>query len=171
MNKTWWKNTVVYQIYPRSFQDSNDDGIWDLQGIILRLDYISHLGIDVIWLCPIYKSPNYDNGYDISNYHDIMDEFGTIADFDQLLKEAHLRNIKVIMDLVVNHTSINHPWFIESRQSKDNPYRDFYIWKEGKKNQPSNELESVFEGSAWEYDSKTQMYFLHLYTNKQPDLN
>lgn len=171
MNKTWWKDSVVYQIYPRSFQDSNNDGIGDLQGIISRLDYIKKLGADVIWLCPVYKSPNYDNGYDISDYKAILSDFGTMEDFDELLKQAHSRDIKIIMDLVVNHTSIEHQWFIESQKSKDNPYRDYYIWKEGKDNKEPNELESVFEGSAWQYDPQTNMYFLHLYTDKQPDLN
>lgn len=130
--KSWWQEAAVYQIYPRSFQDSNNDGIGDLQGIISRLDYIKNLGVDVIWLCPVYQSPNYDNGYDISDYQDIMADFGTMADFEELLKQAHQKGLKIIMDLVVNHTSFKHRWFVESRKSKDNEYRDYYIWREGK---------------------------------------
>lgn len=132
MQKSWWQEAAVYQIYPRSFQDSNNDGIGDLQGIISRLDYIKNLGVDVIWLCPVYQSPNYDNGYDISDYQDIMADFGTMADFEELLKQAHQKGLKIIMDLVVNHTSFKHRWFVESRKSKDNEYRDYYIWREGK---------------------------------------
>ena len=131
MDKKWWKESVVYQIYPRSFCDSNGDGIGDLRGIISKLDYLESLGVDVLWLCPIYKSPNDDNGYDISDYRDIMDEFGTLADFDELLEKAHEHHLKIMLDLVVNHTSDEHKWFIESRSSKDNPYRDYYIWQEG----------------------------------------
>ncbi len=172
MNRTWWKEAVIYQIYPRSFMDSNGDGIGDLQGIISRLDYLKYLGIDVIWLSPVYKSPNDDNGYDISDYRDIMDEFGTMEDFDALLASAHERGIKIVMDLVVNHTSDEHPWFVESRQSKDNAYRDYYIWREGKdaKTPPNNWI-SCFSGPAWQYDGKTDMYYLHLFSKKQPDLN
>ena len=172
MNRTWWKEAVIYQIYPRSFMDSNGDGIGDLQGIISRLDYLKYLGIDVIWLSPVYKSPNDDNGYDISDYQDIMDEFGTMEDFDELLAAAHARGIKIVMDLVVNHTSDEHRWFVESRSSKDNAYRDYYIWREGKDAQtPPNNWGSCFGGSAWQYDEKTGMYYLHLFSKKQPDLN
>ena len=171
MQKSWWQEAAVYQIYPRSFQDSNNDGIGDLQGIISRLDYIKNLGVDVIWLCPVYQSPNYDNGYDISDYQDIMVDFGTMADFEELLKQAHQKGLKIIMDLVVNHTSFKHRWFVESRKSKDNEYRDYYIWREGKNDQPPNLQQSVFEGSAWQYDEDTEMYYLHLYTKEQPDLN
>lgn len=172
MKRTWWKEAVVYQIYPRSFMDSNGDGIGDLQGIISRLDYLNYLGIDVIWLSPVYKSPCDDNGYDISDYQDIMDEFGTMADFDALLTAAHERGIKIVMDLVVNHTSDEHRWFMESRKSKDNEYRDYYIWREGKEAQtPPNNWGSCFGGSAWQYDETTGMYYLHLFSKKQPDLN
>jgi len=172
MNRTWWKEAVIYQIYPRSFMDSNGDGIGDLQGIISRLDYLKYLGIDVIWLSPVYKSPNDDNGYDISDYQDIMDEFGTMKDFDALLAAAHVRGIKIVMDLVVNHTSDEHKWFIESRKSKENAYRDYYIWREGKNAQtPPNNWGSCFGGSAWQYDKTTDMYYLHLFSKKQPDLN
>ena len=171
MNKTWWKEAVAYQIYPRSFMDSNGDGIGDLQGIISKLDYLKDLGIDVIWICPMYKSPNDDNGYDISDYQDIMDEFGTMADFDELLAEVHKRDMKLIIDLVINHTSDEHPWFIESRSSKDNPKRDWYIWRDGKNEKEPNNWESIFNGSAWEYDEATGQYYLHLFSRKQPDLN
>lgn len=171
MNKKWWKESVVYQIYPRSFKDSNGDGIGDIKGIIEKLDYIKGLGIDVIWLSPVYKSPNDDNGYDISDYQDIMTEFGTMKDFDLLLDEAHNRGLKIVMDLVVNHTSDEHKWFMESKESKNNDYRDYYIWKEGKDGQEPNNWGSVFGGSAWEYDEATKMYFLHLFSKKQPDLN
>ncbi|MFT4005029.1 MAG: alpha-glucosidase [Lacrimispora sp.] len=172
MKRKWWKEAVVYQIYPRSFMDSNGDGIGDLNGIKSKLDYLKLLGIDVIWLSPIYKSPNDDNGYDISDYQKIMDEFGTMEDFDCLLSEAHKRDIKIIIDLVVNHTSDEHRWFVESRKSEDNSYRDYYIWKEGKEDgtRPNN-WGSSFGGSAWEYDGETQMYYLHLFSKKQPDLN
>ncbi|MVX64009.1 alpha,alpha-phosphotrehalase [Clostridium chromiireducens] len=171
MNKKWWKESVVYQIYPRSFKDGNGDGIGDLKGIIEKLDYLKELGIDVIWLSPIYKSPNDDNGYDISDYRDIMDEFGTLEDFDVLLDDAHQRNIKIIMDLVVNHTSDEHQWFIESKKSIDNKFRDYYVWKKGKYGQPPNNWGSFFSGSTWEYDEETEMYYLHLFSKKQPDLN
>ncbi|MGF9966365.1 glycoside hydrolase family 13 protein [Bacillus rhizoplanae] len=171
MNKTWWKEAVAYQIYPRSFMDSNGDGIGDLQGIISKLDYLKELGIDVIWICPMYKSPNDDNGYDISDYQAIMAEFGTMADFDQLLVEVHKRGMKLIIDLVINHTSDEHPWFIESRSSKDNPKRDWYIWRDGKNGKEPNNWESIFNGSAWEYDEVTDQYYLHLFSRKQPDLN
>ncbi len=172
MNKTWWKEAVVYQIYPRSFMDSNGDGIGDIQGIISRLDYLKYLGIDVIWLSPVYQSPNDDNGYDISDYQAIMDEFGTMADFDELLEKAHDRGIRIVMDLVVNHTSDEHKWFIESRKSITNPYRDYYIWRKGKDPQtPPNNWGACFGGSAWQYDEETAMYYLHLFSRKQPDLN
>ncbi|HET9912420.1 MAG TPA: alpha-glucosidase, partial [Anaerolineales bacterium] len=171
MNKVWWKEAVVYQIYPRSFYDSNGDGIGDLRGIIQKLDYLKELGIDVVWLSPVYKSPNDDNGYDISDYQDIMDEFGTLADWEELLAEMHKRGIKLVMDLVVNHTSDEHPWFRESRKSKDNPYRDFYIWRPGKDGREPNNWVSFFRGSAWQYDEQTGEYYLHLFTKKQPDLN
>ena len=171
MNKAWWKESVVYQIYPRSFKDSNGDGIGDMRGIIQKLDYLKELGADVIWLSPIYKSPNDDNGYDISNYQDIMDEFGTLADWEEMLAEMHKRDIKLMMDLVVNHTSDEHPWFMESRKSKDNPYRDFYIWRPGRDGHEPNNWRSHFSGSAWQYDEITDEYYLHLFTKKQPDLN
>ncbi|PFA64455.1 glucohydrolase [Bacillus sp. AFS015802] len=171
MKKAWRKEAVGYQIYPRSFQDSNGDGIGDLQGVIQRLDYIKELGIDVIWICPMYKSPNDDNGYDISDYQDIMEDFGTMEDFDQLLKEVHKRDMKLIIDLVLNHTSDEHPWFIESKSSKDNPKRDWYIWRDGVKGKEPNNWESIFGGSAWEYDEETDQYFLHVFSTKQPDLN
>ncbi len=171
MNKAWWKECVVYQIYPRSFYDSNGDGIGDLRGILQKLDYLKELGVDVVWLCPVYKSPNDDNGYDISNYQDIMDEFGTLADWKELLAEMHKRGIKLVMDLVVNHTSDEHPWFQESRKSKDNPYRDFYIWCPARDGHEPNNWRSFFSGSAWQYDELTGEYYLHLFSKKQPDLN
>jgi oligo-1,6-glucosidase len=171
MNKKWWKESVVYQIYPRSFMDSNGDGIGDLKGITSKLDYLQELGVDVIWLSPVYQSPNDDNGYDISDYQTIMAEFGTMEDFDELLDEAHKRGMKIMMDLVVNHSSDEHLWFIESRSSKDNPKRDYYIWKPGKGGREPNNWESVFKGSAWEYDPNTDEYYLHLFSKKQPDLN
>lgn len=171
MNKKWWKEAVVYQIYPRSFADSNGDGIGDLKGVTSKLDYIKELGIDVIWLCPMFKSPNDDNGYDISDYKDIMDEFGTLADMDELLKQVHDRGMKLILDLVINHTSDEHPWFIESRKSKDNPYRDYYIWRDGKNGKEPNNWESIFHGSAWKLDEQTGQYFLHVFSTRQPDLN
>jgi len=148
VGQKWWKEAVVYQIYPRSFKDSNGDGIGDLLGIIQKLDYLKDLGINAIWLCPVYKSPNDDNGYDISNYQDIMDDFGNMKDMENLLMETHRRDMRLIMDLVVNHTSDKHPWFIESRSSLDNPYRDFYIWKKDKNGLPPNNWGSVFSGSA-----------------------
>ena len=171
MKKAWWKEAIVYQIYPRSFCDSNGDGIGDLNGITSKLDYLKELGIDVIWLSPVYKSPNDDNGYDISDYEAIMTEFGTMDDFDKMLSEAHGRGIKIVMDLVVNHTSDEHPWFVESRSSKDNLKRDYYIWKEGKNGKEPNNWGSAFSGPAWKYDEKTDMYYLHLFSVKQPDLN
>lgn len=172
MEKRWWKESVVYQIYPRSFCDSNGDGIGDLNGITGKLDYLKELGIDVIWLSPVYKSPNDDNGYDISDYQAIMDEFGTMEDFDRMLATAHEKGIKIMMDLVVNHTSDEHKWFIESRKSTDNPYRDYYIWRPAKEDGSlPNNWGSCFSGPAWEYDKTTDMYFLHLFSKKQPDLN
>ncbi|MBL8443281.1 MAG: alpha-glucosidase [Zoogloeaceae bacterium] len=167
----WWKEAVVYQVYPRSFMDSNGDGIGDLNGITARLDYLKWLGIDVIWICPMYKSPNDDNGYDISDYQDIMDEFGTLADFDRLLAETHKRGMRLILDLVVNHTSDEHAWFIESRASKDNPKRDWYVWRDGKDGREPNNWESIFKGSAWKLDDVTGQYFMHLFSTRQPDLN
>ena len=167
----WRKEAVGYQIYPRSFMDSNGDGIGDLQGIISKLDYIKDLGIDVIWICPMYESPNDDNGYDISNYQGIMKEFGTMADFDELLSKVHEKGMKLIIDLVLNHTSDEHPWFLESRASKESNKRDWYIWREGREGKEPNNWESIFHGSAWEYDEATDEYFLHLFSRKQPDLN
>ena len=171
MKKIWWKEAVAYQIYPRSFMDYNNDGIGDLKGIISKLDYIKDLGIDVIWICPMYKSPNDDNGYDISDYQDIMSDFGNMDDFNDLLNEVHKRGMKLIIDLVINHTSDEHQWFIESKSSKDNPKRDWYIWRKGKGDLEPNNWESIFKGSVWEYDENTEEYFLHLFSKKQPDLN
>ncbi len=171
MEKAWWKEAVVYQIYPRSFMDSNGDGIGDLNGITEKMGYLEKLGIDVIWLSPVYESPNDDNGYDISNYQGIMKDFGTMEDFDRMLASAHAHGIKIVMDLVVNHTSDEHPWFVESRKSRENPYRDYYFWREGKDGKEPNNWGSCFSGSAWQYDEETQMYYLHLFSKKQPDLN
>ncbi|MBP3916483.1 MULTISPECIES: alpha-glucosidase [unclassified Clostridium] len=171
MERQWWHSSVVYQIYPRSFNDSNGDGIGDINGIREKLDYLKELGIDVIWLSPVYKSPNDDNGYDISDYCDIMDEFGTMEDMDNLLKEANERGIKILMDLVVNHTSDEHKWFIEAKKSKDNEYRDYYIWRDPVDGHEPNDLGSCFSGSAWQYDETTGQYYLHLFSKKQPDLN
>ncbi|HDR7632822.1 MULTISPECIES: glycoside hydrolase family 13 protein [Bacillus] len=171
MGKQWWKESVVYQIYPRSFMDSNGDGIGDLRGILAKLDYLKELGIDVIWLSPVYESPNDDNGYDISDYCKIMNEFGTMEDWDELLHEMHKRNMKLMMDLVVNHTSDEHNWFIESCKSKDNKYRDYYIWRPGKEGKEPNNWGAAFSGSAWQYDEMTDEYYLHLFSKKQPDLN
>ena len=166
MKENWWQKTVVYQIYPRSFMDANGDGIGDLQGIISKLDYLEKLGIGAIWLSPVYQSPMDDNGYDISDYQAIADVFGTMADMDELLLEAKKRNIQIVMDLVVNHTSDEHKWFVEARKSKDNAYRDYYIWAD-----ESNGLQSTFSGSAWEFDEESGQYFLHLFSKRQPDLN
>ncbi len=171
MNKHWWQEVVVYQIYPRSFNDSNGDGIGDLRGIIEKLDYLEKLGIGAIWLSPVYQSPNDDNGYDISDYEAIMDEFGTMADMDELLAEANKRQIKIVMDLVVNHTSDEHAWFVEAKKGKDNPYRDYYVWADPVDGQAPNELRSAFSGSAWEFDDASGQYYLHLFSKKQPDLN
>ncbi|WP_417900732.1 alpha-glucosidase [Bacillus haimaensis] len=172
MQKAWWKESVVYQIYPRSFMDSNADGIGDIQGIISKLDYLKELGIDTIWLSPVYESPNDDNGYDISNYMSIMKEFGTMKDWEELLMEVHRREMRLIMDLVVNHTSDEHEWFIEAKSSKDNQYRDYYIWRDPKDDgsEPNN-WASNFGGSAWEFNEETGDYYLHLFSKKQPDLN
>lgn len=171
MSQTWWKEAIVYQIYPRSFKDSNGDGIGDLRGIIEKLDYIQSLGVDAVWLNPIYKSPNDDGGYDISDYYSVQPEFGTMQDFDELLAGLHQRNLKLIMDLVLNHSSDEHPWFQESRKSKDNPYRDYYFWRPGKNGGPPNNWPSFFGGSAWQLDEATGEYYLHLFSRKQPDLN
>ena len=167
----WWKNSVVYQVYPRSFKDSNGDGIGDIPGIIEKLDYLKELGIDAIWLSPVCKSPNDDNGYDISDYRDIMDEFGTMADMERLIAEADKRGIRIIMDMVFNHTSDEHQWFVEARKSKDNPYRDYYIFKDNVDGKVPNDMGSMFSGSAWEYDEPTDSYYLHIFSKKQPDLN
>lgn len=171
MKKKWWHNQVVYQIYPRSFMDSNGDGIGDIQGIIKKLPYLEELGIGVIWLSPVFDSPNDDNGYDISDYRAIMKEFGTMEDMEELLHKAKQRQISIVLDLVANHTSDEHQWFLEARKSKDNPYRDYYIWKDAVKGQEPNGLISAFGGSAWEYDERTNQYYLHLFSKKQPDLN
>ncbi|EGL83448.1 alpha,alpha-phosphotrehalase [Caldalkalibacillus thermarum TA2.A1] len=171
MREPWWKRAVVYQIYPKSFKDTTGNGEGDLQGIIHKLDYLKTLGVDVIWLTPIYQSPQRDNGYDISDYYQIDERYGTMADFEQLLDEAHRRNIKVIMDMVVNHTSTEHEWFKASRQSRTNPYRDFYIWKDPKDGQEPNNWQSKFGGPAWEYDPQTGQYYLHLFDVTQADLN
>jgi len=171
MIRKWWKEQVVYQIYPRSFYDSNNDGIGDIKGIILKLDYLKLLGIDIIWISPHFDSPNDDNGYDIRNYKKVMEEFGTMEDFDLLLNEIHIRKMKLIIDLVVNHSSDEHNWFIESKSSKDNKYRDYYIWKAGDKNSPPNNWTSFFGGSAWEKDPISNDYYLHYFSKKQPDLN
>jgi glycosidase len=167
MKPEWWHKSVVYQIYPRSFQDSNGDGIGDLQGIISRLDYIQDLGVDMIWLCPVYASPNDDNGYDISDYYSSHPEYGTMEDMDQLIAEAAQRGIGIMMDIVANHTSDEHPWFINAKKDKNSPYRNYYVWRE----QPQDDLQSIFGGSAWEYSSETNEYYLHMFSKKQPDLN
>ncbi|NWQ42699.1 alpha,alpha-phosphotrehalase [Bacillus sp. EB106-08-02-XG196] len=171
MSTSWWKKAVVYQIYPKSFNDTSGNGTGDIQGIIEKLDYLKELGVDVLWLTPIYKSPQRDNGYDISHYYNIQEEYGTMADFDQLLAEAHKRGIKIIMDIVINHTSTEHEWFQQAKSSKDNPYRDFYIWKDGKDGLPPTNWESKFGGSAWQWDETTGQYYLHLFDVTQADLN
>lgn len=171
MNRIWWKESVVYQIYPRSYKDTTGNGLGDIWGIIEQLDYIKSLGVDLIWLCPVYESPNDDNGYDISDYRKISDDFGGDKAFDILLKEVHNRGLKLMMDLVVNHSSDEHFWFKEAKKSKDNPYHDYYIWKDAENNQVPNNWQSVFSGSAWKFNPETQEYFLHYYTQKQPDLN
>lgn len=166
----WWQESVVYQIYPRSFKDSNNDGIGDLQGIISKLDYLEYLGVDMIWLCPVYESPNEDNGYDISNYYDIMPDFGSLTDMEELILEAKKRGIGIMMDIVANHTSKEHDWFIEAIQSKDNPYHAFYVFEDNVGEVPSN-LQSIFLGSAWELNQQTNEYYLHMFAKGQPDLN
>lgn len=171
MSEAWWKERVFYQIYPRSFQDSNGDGIGDLRGIISRLDYLKSLGVGAVWLCPVYDSPNADMGYDIRDYERIMAEFGTMEDFEELLRGLHERDIKLVMDLVVNHSSDEHRWFAESRSSRDNPYRDYYIWRDGKDGREPNNWASFFTPSAWSYDENTGQWYLHLFSEKQPDLN
>ena len=171
MPEAWWKERVFYQIYPRSFQDSNGDGIGDLRGIISRLDYLKSLGVGAVWLCPVYDSPNADMGYDIRDYEKIMAEFGTMEDFDELLREMHSRDIKLVMDLVVNHSSDEHRWFVESRSSRESPYRDYYIWRDGKDSREPNNWASFFTPSAWSYDEGTGQWYLHLFSEKQPDLN
>lgn len=171
MKRTWYKEGFVYQIYPRSFKDSNNDGIGDIRGIIEKVDYLNDLGIDIVWLSPVYKSPNDDNGYDISDYKDIMEDFGTLADWKAMISAFHARGIKLVMDLVVNHTSDEHPWFIESKKNKANPYRDYYFWRKGRGKKKPNNWTSFFTGSAWEYDKITAEYYLHLFSKKQPDLN
>ncbi len=171
MEKAWWKESVVYQIYPQSFCDSNGDGVGDIQGIISKLDYLKELGVNVLWISPMLDSPMDDNGYDISDYRKIFHKYGTMDDYEMLLEEAHKRKMKILLDLVVNHTSDEHPWFIESRKSKDNPYRDYYIWKDGRDGKEPNNWGSIFGGSAWEQDKETGMYYLHLFTKKQVDLN
>ncbi|MFZ0369340.1 MAG: alpha-glucosidase [Halobacillus sp.] len=171
MERKWWKEGVVYQVYPRSFNDSNGDGIGDLRGITQKLDYLKDLGVDILWLSPVYQSPNDDNGYDISHYRAIMEEFGTMEDWENMLEEIHKRDMRLVMDLVVNHSSDEHAWFQESRESKDNPYRDYYIWHDGKNGAEPNNWVSFFSGSAWDYDEATGQYYLHLFTDKQPDLN
>ncbi|GHH99153.1 alpha,alpha-phosphotrehalase [Neobacillus kokaensis] len=171
MSTAWWKNAVVYQIYPKSFCDTTGNGTGDLQGIIQKLDYLKNLGVDVLWLTPIYQSPQRDNGYDISDYYQIHEEYGTMADFEELLSEAHKRGLKIMMDIVINHTSTEHEWFKQARSSKNNPYRDFYIWRDGKNGEPPTNWESKFGGSAWEYDDTTDQYYLHLFDVTQADLN
>ncbi|HEX5690662.1 MAG TPA: alpha-glucosidase, partial [Roseiflexaceae bacterium] len=171
MKQAWWKEGVVYQIYPRSFYDADGDGIGDLRGIIQKLDHLQQLGVDIVWLCPVYQSPNDDNGYDISDYQAIASEFGTLDDWQDMLQGMHQRGIRLIMDLVVNHTSDEHPWFLESRASTDNPYRDYYIWRSGKDGREPNNWESFFGGSAWQLDDATGDYYLHVFSRKQPDLN
>ena len=169
--ETWHKESVVYQIYPKSYMDTNGDGIGDIRGIIEKLDYIKSLGVNCVWLSPCYPSPGDDNGYDISEYRGIAKEYGTLEEFKEMLDEMHKRGIRLLMDLVVNHTSDEHEWFVESRKSKDNPYRDYYIWRDGVDGKAPNEWTAAFGGSAWEYDEQTDQYYLHLFSKKQPDLN
>lgn len=169
--KKWWKNAVIYQVYPKSFQDSNGDGIGDIKGIISRLDYLRTLGIDAIWLSPVYRSPQDDNGYDISDYQDIDPMFGSLVDMEELIAEAGKRNIKIIMDMVLNHSSDEHRWFVEAKKGKDNPYHDYYVWRDGKEGVPPNDMTSAFGGSAWEWVPQLGQYYLHQFSVKQPDLN
>ncbi len=171
MHNEWWKRAVFYQIYPMSFRDADGDGVGDIRGIVEKLDYLKNLGMTALWLCPVYTSPNDDNGYDISDYRNVNPQYGTLADMDELLAEVHGRGMRLIMDLVVNHTSDEHPWFVEARKSRDNPYRDYYIWRDGRDGGAPNNWMSRFSGSAWEYDAATEQYYLHLYSRKQPDLN
>ena len=171
MTQKWWKEQVVYQIYPRSFYDANGDGIGDLKGILLKLDYLKLLGIDTLWLSPHFDSPNDDNGYDIRDYKKVMEEFGTMEDFDLLLETCHKKNIKLVIDLVINHTSDEHAWFTQSRTSKNNPYRDYYIWKESKDGHQPTNWTSFFGGSAWEKTTETNEYYIHYFSKKQPDIN
>ena len=170
-NLPWWKNAVVYQIYPKSFQDSNGDGIGDIQGIISRLDYLADLGIDAVWLSPVYCSPQDDNGYDISDYQDIDPMFGTLSDMEELIAEAKKRNIRIIMDLVLNHTSDEHRWFLEAKKSRENPYHDYYVWKDGVEGELPNDMKASFGGPAWEWVPELQQYYFHQFSVKQPDLN
>ena len=169
--KKWWKNAVIYQVYPKSFQDSNGDGIGDIKGIISRLDYLRTLGIDAIWLSPVYRSPQDDNGYDISDYQDIDPMFGSLVDMEELIAEAGKRNIKIIMDMVLNHSSDEHRWVVEAKKGKDNPYHDYYVWRDGKEGVPPNDMTSAFGGSAWEWVPQLGQYYLHQFSVKQPDLN
>ena len=172
IDKKWWHNAVVYQIYPRSFFDANNDGIGDIAGIISKLDYLQQLGINIIWLSPVYKSPMDDNGYDISDYQDIAAEFGTLAEMQMLINEVQKRDIRIVMDLVINHTSDEHPWFIEARKSKDSPYRDYYIWRQPQSDGSApNDFHSYFGGSGWEFDATTGEYYFHQFSKRQPDLN
>ena len=170
-NGKWWKKAVVYQVYPRSFQDSNGDGIGDLQGMIQRLDYLQELGVDAVWLSPLCKSPQCDNGYDISDYQDIDPMFGTMKDMEQLIAEAKKRNIRIILDLVLNHSSDEHPWFVEAKKSKDNPYHDYYVWRDGVEGTPPNDMKAIFGGSCWEWIPELSQYYFHQFAVKQPDLN
>ncbi|NLA77579.1 MAG: glucohydrolase, partial [Clostridiales bacterium] len=171
MNNTWYKDMAVYQIWPRSFCDGNGDGIGDIKGIISKLDYIKSLNVDAIWFSPLYKSPNKDYGYDIADYKSISEDYGTLDEFKTLVAEAHKRGLKVIMDLVINHTSDQHEWFIESKKSKDNPYHDYYIWRKGKGKRPPNNWKATFPGPAWEYNEHLKEYYIHLFAIEQPDLN
>ena len=171
MNNKWWKKSVIYQIYPKSFQDTNGDGIGDLQGIIKRLDYLEDLGIDAIWLSPVYQSPQADNGYDISDYQGIDPMFGTMQDMEELISEAKKHNIKIIMDLVLNHTSEEHRWFLEAKKSKDNPYHDYYVWRDGEEGVLPNDMKATFGGSAWEWVPELKQYYFHQFAIEQPDLN
>ena len=168
----WWRDGVIYQIYPRSFMDSNGDGIGDLEGLISKLDYIQELGVDAIWLSPIYPTPDADFGYDVADYMGIDPKFGSLEVFDRLIKEAHARGLRIVMDLVLNHSSDQHPWFLESKKSKDNPYRDWYIWKDAKPDgsEPNN-WHAIFGGKGWEWDENTQQYYFHMFYKEQPDLN